>query len=470
MNKEKKLEISVFIADLSALLISYILATVSYLLIFSDNEIFFRDSFFHTLIHFVISFVIAEFFTLYRSRLFMMRNRTEELYSVIKVSASIVIATSFLAFLFGNSLEISRGVVVSSFVYFVVVDYIARSYLKRFFNKRRKTKGSKLLIVSTLKLAKNERIRKQIESGLMSDIVGYAVIDKSSIGKAVSNYPVVADIENVVSYVNSEVIDGVLVLLDNGWWDKAEPIIEQIQSTGVVVHIAIDALSKFSHYNRSVNHIGNYPVLSYAEALPHEEPLILKRTMDIIGEIIGSFIAMILTIILGPIIYFESPGPVFFKQKRVGRNGRIFEIYKFRSMSVNAEEEKHKLMKHNEVDGHMFKMTNDPRVTRVGKFIRATSLDEFPQFFNVLKGDMSLIGTRPPTVDEYEKYEPRHKRRLSMKPGITGKWQVSGRSNITDFEEVMRMDLEYIDNYTLQQDLKILLKTFVIVFTKAGSR
>ena len=139
-------------------------------------------------------------------------------------------------------------------------------------------------------------------------------------------------------------------------------------------------------------------------------------------------------------------------------------------MYQDAEERKKALMEQNKMDGHMFKMDNDPRITKVGKFIRKTSIDELPQFWNVLKGDMSLVGTRPPTVDEYKQYESHHKRRLSMKPGITGLWQVSGRSDIEDFEEVVKLDVAYIDNWSLWGDVKILFKTIYVVFAGKGAK
>ena len=169
-------------------------------------------------------------------------------------------------------------------------------------------------------------------------------------------------------------------------------------------------------------------------------------------------------------IYLESPGPVIFKQTRIGKNGRRFTIYKFRSMYMDAEERKKELMAKNEMNGLMFKIKDDPRITRVGKFIRKTSLDEFPQFFNVLAGDMSLVGTRPPTEDEFVKYSERHKRRLSLKPGITGMWQVSGRNSVSDFEEIVNLDLEYIDHWTFWLDIKLLFQTvYVVLFQKGAS-
>lgn len=178
----------------------------------------------------------------------------------------------------------------------------------------------------------------------------------------------------------------------------------------------------------------------------------------------------VLTVFIAPAILIESPGPIFFSQIRVGKNGRRFRIYKFRSMYADAEERKAELLAFNEMSGYMFKMRNDPRVTKVGAFLRKTSLDEFPQFLNILKGDMSLVGTRPPTEEEFLQYEGRHKRRLALKSGLTGNWQVSGRSDITDFEEVVKLDLEYIDNWSLWMDFKILMKTVWIVIFKKGSR
>ena len=204
--------------------------------------------------------------------------------------------------------------------------------------------------------------------------------------------------------------------------------------------------------------------------------------MDILGGLVGCLITGILFIILAPIIRKQSPGPIFFTQTRVGKNGKKFKMYKFRSMYMDAEERKKELMAQNRVkDGMMFKLDWDPRIIGsrqlpdgtvkkgVGNFIRDWSLDEFPQFINVLLGDMRLVGTRPPTVDEWEKYNLHHRARLATKPGVTGMWQVSGRSNITDFEEVVKLDKQYITEWNLGMDIKILLKTVGVVFKREGS-
>ena len=198
--------------------------------------------------------------------------------------------------------------------------------------------------------------------------------------------------------------------------------------------------------------------------------MLIKRLIDIVGAVVGMMITAVLAVFIAPIIKMESRGPLFFKQVRVGKNGRPFLFYKFRSMYLDAEEQKEFLRGQNEMEGNMFKVTNDPRVTKVGRFLRRTSLDEFPQFWNVLKGDMSLVGTRPPTMDEYENYEAWQKRRISFRPGITGLWQISGRSNIKSFDEVVKLDLEYIDNWSLGLDMKILVKTVIAVFSGIGAR
>lgn len=200
--------------------------------------------------------------------------------------------------------------------------------------------------------------------------------------------------------------------------------------------------------------------------------------LDIIGAIVGLLITGVVAIFIVPAIKLADPGPAIFKQKRVGKNGRVFEFYKFRSMYRDAEERKKELMAQNEMSGFMFKLENDPRIIGsekgpgkgIGNFIRRTSIDELPQFWNVLKGDMSLVGTRPPTVEEFEMYEPHHKIRLCMQPGITGLWQVSGRSQITDFEDVIRLDENYIENWTFGKDIKILLQTVGVVLSGRGSK
>ena len=193
----------------------------------------------------------------------------------------------------------------------------------------------------------------------------------------------------------------------------------------------------------------------------------VKRLMDIVGASIGLSIAAIIAIPVAIAMHFDSPGPLFYTQMRCGYKGRHFRMWKFRSMVVNADRQKH-LVK-NEANGHIFKSNNDPRITRVGLFLRRTSLDELPQFWNILIGDMSLVGTRPPIVDEYNKYQPHHKRRLDVKPGLTGEWQTRGRSKIIDFEKIVELDLSYQHKWSIFYDLKLIFKTFAVVFKREGA-
>ena len=187
-----------------------------------------------------------------------------------------------------------------------------------------------------------------------------------------------------------------------------------------------------------------------------------KRLFDIIGAIFLLPFVMLVVIIFAPIIYFTDKGPIFYNAPRVGKHFKIFKMYKLRSMYVNAPDIRNS-------DGSTYNAEDDPRVTSIGRFMRKTSIDEFPQFLNVLKGDMSLVGTRPPTIDEYEQYEFHHKGRLAMKPGLTGMWQASGRSNIVDFEEVVKLDTEYIRNWSISLDIKIIVKTMMVVLLGKGA-
>jgi exopolysaccharide biosynthesis polyprenyl glycosylphosphotransferase len=197
--------------------------------------------------------------------------------------------------------------------------------------------------------------------------------------------------------------------------------------------------------------------------------LLYKRMLDLIGGSVGVILLLLMYPFVALAIKKDSPGPVLFKQKRMGQHGRIFEVIKFRTMCVDAEDKKNELMKKNEMNGAIFKMRNDPRITKVGRFLRNTSLDEFPQFLNVLKGEMSLVGTRPPTLEEVEKYRPEHLKRIAAKPGITGMWQVSGRNKIHDFDQIVALDCQYLDHWRFWQDIRILVKTVFVVLQRKGA-
>lgn len=202
---------------------------------------------------------------------------------------------------------------------------------------------------------------------------------------------------------------------------------------------------------------------------PKMEYYFFKRTMDILCSLSGLIVLIPIFLIIGILIKLESKGPVFFSQERIGKNGEGFKMFKFRSMVINAEELKEKLHTKNEMSGPMFKMKNDPRVTKVGKFIRKTSIDELPQLFNVLKGEMSLVGPRPSLPKEVIKFEDWMMRRLQVKPGLTCYWQVSGRNDI-DFEDWMKLDIKYVQNQCILVDIKLVFKTFFVLFGDKHAR
>ena len=253
--------------------------------------------------------------------------------------------------------------------------------------------------------------------------------------------------------------------------ERIQEYIDLCLEMGTTVKVIMDvSYSRRMHRSNSfVSSIGTFPIITYHTIALNSYEQFIKRMMDLTIGVLAAIVFSPLMIITAIAIKCDSPGPAFFKQTRVGQNGRQFKMYKFRSMCQDAEEKKEELLSQNEMDGFMFKMKDDPRVTRVGRFIRKTSIDELPQLFNVIRGDMSLVGTRPPTTEEVSRYKRSQWRRISIKPGITGLWQTSGRNEITNFDDVVELDLMYIDNWTLWSDIKILISTVGVLLTKRGA-
>ncbi len=326
---------------------------------------------------------------------------------------------------------------------------------------------------------------------------GLILSNRDAVGESVAGVPVVADLAGAADYICRERVDEVFfysahlsdcnneAVLDMETVPKEDIqarlniLVEQCRQMAIPVHLRLPLASVGG--KTFIEKVGGYDVLTTTANYAAPWKLILKRLMDIFGGLVGSILALIIMLIYGRKIKKESPGPILFKQTRIGLNGKKFTMYKIRSMYMDAEDRKRELMDQNRIaDGMMFKMDFDPRiignkivdgkqVTGIGEKLRRTSLDEFPQFFNILKGDMSLVGTRPPTEDEWEKYKYHHRARLATKPGLTGMWQVNGRSEVTDFEEVVKLDTAYINNWSMRLDLKILLKTFKAVLKKNGA-
>ena len=286
---------------------------------------------------------------------------------------------------------------------------------------------------------------------------------------------------NLISKLNRLWIDDVLVLATDGM-PYPKDLMATFLTMGLTIHYTLDFLNEFPTVATDVQSLGDYKVITNSARFITDRDSMIKRGLDILGGLAGTAMTGLLFLFVAPAIYMKDPGPIFFKQKRVGRNGKIFYMYKFRSMYLDAEKRKAELMAQNKVGGGlMFKMDDDPRIIGsekkgkdgkpkgIGNFIRNTSIDEFPQFINVLKGEMSLVGTRPPTLDEWKKYSPHHRARMSVKPGITGMWQVSGRSKITDFEQVVELDRKYLENWSVMLDIRILLRTVQVVLRHEGA-
>lgn len=370
--------------------------------------------------------------------------------------------------------QYSRLVISTFAIMAILILYVGRC-LNKYLIRRRQEKGKifdYLILVCEKKdvervvdkLLINQYGPLKLSGVILADVTTNSE-DFAKCPKKVNGVPVVAVQDTMMEYFRTHVVDDVMLHLKT---QNVTALAKQLVIMGINVHVKINQVfdEKLKCTADSINGIS---VLTTTMKRISKGELFLKRAMDICGGLIGVFFTAIIFLFVAPIIYIQSPGPIFFSQQRVGKNGRKFKIYKFRSMYPDAEERKKELMEKNKMSGFMFKVDHDPRIFPFGNFIRKTSLDEFPQFFNVLKGDMSLIGTRPPTVDEYEQYELHHKGRLAMKPGLTGMWQASGRSNITDFEEVVKLDTEYIRNWSLGLDIKILFKTAMMVLAGKGA-
>ncbi|MCR5098222.1 MAG: sugar transferase [Lachnospiraceae bacterium] len=298
-------------------------------------------------------------------------------------------------------------------------------------------------------------------------VTGVVVVDKDRRGETIMGVPVVACADDFLDYVRKNVVDEVFI--DGNTRASSEALATELIELGTTVHMSLVHSNRLVP-NRQLDNYGTYIVLTSSMKIATFRQLVVKRAMDILGGIVGLLITAVAFVIFAPIIKIQSPGPVFYQSIRIGRNGRRFKFYKFRTMIPDADKHLQELAEKNEMQGKMFKMEDDPRIIPIGHFMRKYSIDELPQFWNVLKGDMSLVGTRPPTEDEFATYEYHHKARLGIRPGLTGMWQVSGRSDITDFEEVVALDTEYIMNWTLGLDIRILFKTIGVVLSGKGSK
>ena len=364
---------------------------------------------------------------------------------------------------------------------YILVSYSGRVVLKNIIKKRGFASSKKSLFVIAPEKLLEETLQGLKENGFGYTQIVAAATDADLKGKTICEIPIVANHDGIVDYACEEWVDEVLIpsCAESEYpYEMADIFLEM----GIAVHRGITKNKVMAGSFNQIEKIGDVHSHHRQHELCEYHTASCKKRHGHTRRAGRCIITLIVTIFVGPAIYIASPGPIFFAQERIGRNGRKFKMYKFRSMYMDAEERKKELIAQNKVsDGMMFKMDFDPRIignkilpdgtkkTGIGQFIRKTSIDELPQFWNILKGDMSLVGTRPPTLDEWEKYEPHHRARMSFRPGLTGLWQVSGRSNITDFEEVVKLDTQYIGEWSVKGDLKIIFQTIVGVLKNEGA-
>ena len=432
---------------------------------------------------FLLLFVayLLTFFTFDQSENIVTRSRTKE----VDISFRFNI---LLALVNAAGLALTKANMLSSRYFLVIVPIInmflmtgAHLLLKHSLTNAPHSGLQSLVGVVTLRDGA-EKIIQDIQKDWSKRVTGIAILEAATeqVTGEIEGIPVKANYDTFMDWIRQAALDEVYVDVPLEREEGLLPYVEEMESMGLTVHLRIPLLDRIEkaccdetssvRISRNLSRCagGNVVTLGTVELKLRDQ--ILKRALDLAGGLVGCIISIPIIAIVAIPLKLESPGPLIFKQRRVGRNGRVFYIHKLRSMYIDAEERKKELMARNEMNGLMFKMEDDPRITKVGRFIRKTSIDELPQFFDVVMGSMSLVGTRPPTLDEYRQYESHHKRRLSMKPVITGLWQVSGRSNIEDFEDVVKLDVQYIDNWTIWEDIKILLKTVGVVFGQRGAK
>lgn len=415
----------------------------------------------------ILAYIAVQLF--FRTNIdFLTRDKAREAFLVLKqyIIVSLCVMAYFYIMKLGG--DFSRLQLGYFFIISVVGTYIEHLLLKKVLQRKYMTTyAEKIVLITDSRHAAN--ILDELKKITYLSVEYIALADKDMSGGNINGVPVIANIDNMEDVLKNIPVDGAFIHIPYSAIEITGQIMGWLDAMGIKIHLNLREY-EYDFGKKQFTTIGKYGVLTYSNYEYEIRDVVIKRIMDICGGIV-LFLCMCIALPFVAIgIAIQSPGPVLFKQTRIGRNGRRFEIYKFRSMYMDAEERKASLMKENEMDSDfMFKIKDDPRIFPVGKLIRKLSIDELPQAINIIKGDMSLVGTRPPTESEFEMYNSYHRRRVSIKPGLTGLWQVSGRSSITDFDEIVRLDCEYIDNWNLRLDFKIILKTVWVVLFGRGA-
>lgn len=406
--------------------------------------------------------------------IFILSNKEEYLYNITlfyyldrvhrKLTKSFLVATIATAAMMNYVVDLEEG--RRPYFVFLIIAYLLVC-IKMFFNKPIMQLMQGRNVPRTVFVGKVGEFNKfryfLSKTSIRIDFVGYISMREDDMD-AGHKEGYIGSLENLEELIRTHHIDQLYIIQKNSEeLPFTQKYVDMCIDMGVTVRLIVD-FYKRRRANSYVSTVGTYPIITYHTITLNAYEQLIKRCMDIVGGIVGCVLSAPIMLVTAIAIKLDSPGPVFFKQTRVGQNGREFKIYKFRSMYIDAEERKKELMAQNEIEGGvMFKMKDDPRITRVGKLIRKLSIDELPQFFNVLGGSMSLVGTRPPTLDEVEKYKRKQWRRISIKPGLTGMWQVSGRSKVQSFDEIVELDTQYIDDWSLWLDIKLILKTVIVL-------
>ncbi len=403
--------------------------------------------------------------------LYDQRRGASWLDSVYTIFSGTVVGIAALIVWFFSSrpLAVSRLMLVYAAVIIIVLLSVSRLVESslRYALHRRGIATDRLLIVGAGELGRAIMRSVVAQPELGYQIVGFVDDSPEVAGTAIGRYEWLGPVAKVGHLLRDAQVDDVIVTLP--WYsrDLIMHVLQTCEALGVRARIVPD-MFQLRLNQVHLDSINGIPLIGVRETNIRGWNRAVKRALDVALAALSLVVASPLMALVALAIKLDSPGPILLRQTRVGLNGKLFTVYKFRSMRVGADKELSRLQAHNEAQGPIFKMRNDPRRTRVGRFIRKTSLDELPQFLNVLKGDMSLVGPRPPIPTEVEKYDDWHRRRLEVSPGITGLWQVSGRSQLT-FDEMVMLDLYYAENWSLALDLKILLRTIPTVLLGTGA-
>ena len=460
--KVKRLEkLIVFSVEVIIIIFSLMIAyLIRYGVIFGINSFFDQN----WVLFLMLGIYIALFFAHdWNSKMFR-RGYFAELRSVVLQETVFVGSVLVILFMIHNSHDVSRLVLGYYFIVGTFLTWISHLLIKAYLLKIHKTgkfSNRMVLILSpsnvdeiTDGIVKYREWNRKIVGILLTDSKGNNASPECD-KELIDGIPVIRNFKEPIEYVMREEVDEVFIW--NMELKDTETLVNWVatmQNMGIIVNVRISSFDLVETGKRNLGRVGKYSTAEYTRNVFSYRQILVKKILDYVGALTGLILTAIMFPIVAIAIKADSKGPVIFKQERVGKNGRTFMLYKFRTMVADAP---------------IFKIKSDPRVTKVGKFLRKSSIDELPQFVNVLKGDMSLVGTRPPTVKEYQSYTPEQKCRMCITPGITGMWQVSGRSQITDFDEIVQLDMKYIDGWTIWRDIKILLKTTVVVLLGRGA-